>query len=287
MTDQIEDQDWLGDFMGTFHARAGNVFVRDAVVQCEKHGESQTKIYQSKDGAMIGTRCGQCLIDEAKAREDEQVRIEAVERSNRMLESALNGAMIPERFKTRTLDNYEADSGEKQAAVLEFCRQYAENFDKAMELGTSVIFSGGVGTGKTHLSIGIAHKVIASGYTAVFSTVSGMVRRIRSSWRAEDETESDAMNIFVRPKLLILDEVGIQSGSDNEHQILFEILNSRYERCRPTILLTNLPIRDHVENGIVTKKGLQSFIGDRLLDRMREGGGKAFTFDWQSGRIGR
>ena len=282
-----DDQDWIGDFMGSFHARAGNVFERDDVIKCEKHGDTPTKVYRAPDGSMIGLKCPECLQEAEREREVEEARIDAAERAKRRIEQSINGAMIPERFKSRTLGNYVADSGEKQSAVLEFCRQYAANFDKALELGTSLIFSGGVGTGKTHLSIGIAHEIMTSGYTAVFSTVSGMVRHIRSTWRSEEENELDAMRSYVMPNLLILDEVGVQSGSDNEHQILFEILNSRYERCRPTILLTNLPIRDQVDNGIVIKKGLQSFIGDRLLDRMREGGGKAFTFDWQSGRIGR
>lgn len=286
MTDQ-QEQDWHGDFMDSFHARAGNVFEREDVIKCDKHGETPTKVYRAPSGELIGIICPHCTLDQSKARDDEQMCLDAQERARRRMELAINGAMIPERFKTRTLDSYEVTCGEKQAAVLEFCKQYAANFDKALEAGTSVIFSGGVGTGKTHLSVGIAHQVMANGFTAVFATVSGMVRRVRSSWQSDDETELEAMRVFVTPQLLILDEVGIQSGSDNEHQILFEILNSRYERCRPTILLTNLPIRDHVENGVVTRKGLQSYIGDRLLDRMREGGGKAFTFDWQSGRIGR
>lgn len=281
------DQDWIGDFMGSFHARAGNVFERDDVIKCERHGDTPTKVYRAPDGELVGLKCPDCLQEAAREREVEEARIEAAERARRRIENSMKGAMIPERFKSRTLENYEATSGGKQEAVLEFCKQYAANFDKALDAGTSVIFSGGVGTGKTHLSVGIAHAVIANGYTAIFSTVSGMVRHIRSTWRSEEETELDAMRMYITPSLLILDEVGLQSGSDNEHQILFEILNSRYERCRPTILLTNLPIRDQLENGVVTKKGLQSFIGDRLLDRMREGGGKAFTFDWQSGRIGR
>lgn len=282
MTDLEKNDDWVGSFMDSMHERAGNTFVRDDVIRCEMHGKTQTKVYKSKSGEMIGLLCPKCLEEMEKQAEIDQLRADAQERDRRRIEKAISGAMIPERFKTRTLDNYEVCSGEKQAGILQFCIQYAENFDKAMELGTSLIFSGGVGTGKTHLSVGIAHKVIDSGHTAVFTTVSGMIRHIRSTWKSDDESELDAMKTYIAPNLLILDEVGVQSGSDNEHQILFEILNSRYERCRPTILLTNLPIRDQD-----ARKGLQSYIGERLLDRMREGGGKAFTFDWQSGRVGR
>ena len=45
---------------------------------------------------------------------------------------------------------------------------------------------------------------------------------------------------FIRPDLLILDEVGVQFGSETEKMILFEIINGRYEQLKPTIVISNL-----------------------------------------------
>ena len=44
---------------------------------------------------------------------------------------------------------------------------------------------------------------------------------------------------FIRPDLLILDEVGVQFGSETEKMILFEIINGRYEQLKPTIVISN------------------------------------------------
>ena len=73
------------------------------------------------------------------------------------------------------------------------------------------------------------------------------------------------------PDLLILDEVGVQFGSDFEKQILFDVLNERYEKLKPSILLSNIP-----------GDQLADYLGERVTDRLRENGGKMIGFDWDS-----
>ena len=73
--------------------------------------------------------------------------------------------------------------------------------------------------------------------------------------------------------LLVIDEVGVQFGTDTEKMILFEILNERYENLKPTILISNLSI-----------ESLKKFTGDRVIDRMKENKGKVLIFNWNSAR---
>jgi DNA replication protein DnaC len=68
----------------------------------------------------------------------------------------------------------------------------------------------------------------------------------------------------------------VQFGSDTEKLLLFDILNERYERRRPTILMSNLP-RDEVS----------SYLGERVFDRLREDGGEFISFTWESYRKSR
>lgn len=182
-------------------------------------------------------------------------------------------AAIPPRFATRTLDNFKPQCV-KSAKALLTARQYAENFTTALENGQSMIFVGNVGSGKTHLASGIAHEVLKDGNSALFSTVLGAVRTVKDTYRRDSaKTESEAIMDLVKPDLLVLDEVGVQFGSDTEKLILFEIINGRYEHMRPTILLSNLDIT-----------GLGEYLGERVMDRLREGGGKMIAFDWGSYR---
>ncbi|HFH6599619.1 TPA: ATP-binding protein, partial [Klebsiella pneumoniae] len=54
------------------------------------------------------------------------------------------------------------------------------------------------------------------------------------------------------------------------------IINTRYERLKPTILISNLP-----------KDELTKFIGERVIDRMNDGGGCTISFTWDSYRENR
>src|SRR5690606_20967905 len=126
----------------------------------------------------------------------------------------------------------------------------------------------------THLAVGICHEVIAQDKMAVFTSVLGAVRSIKETFRRDSEkTEMEAIEAFIEPDLLVLDEVGVQFGSDTERMYLFEIINGRYENLRPTIVISNL-----------AKGELSKFLGERVVDRLREGGGKMVIFDWPSYR---
>ncbi len=118
------------------------------------------------------------------------------------------------------------------------------------------------------------HQIAQKGRTSLFISVMAAIRRVKETYsKKSEETEQEAIDRFLQPDLLILDEVGVQFGSDTEKMILFEIINGRYENMMPTIIISNL-----------TAQELGAFIGDRVMDRMTEGGGVVLAFDWDSKR---
>ena len=223
------------------------------------------------------TACPKCLEILQEKQEEEILQKQkeaALEREQLKWKAKINGAAIPERFKDRTLDSYIARTpGQKKA--LAFSKEYAENFDQVMKAGRSAIFVGKPGTGKTHLAIGIALEIIKQQRSPVFVTVQRLIRRVKDSWHTKNETESEVVDVFASPDLLILDEVGVQFGSEFEKQMLFDVLNERYEKLKPSILLSNIP-----------REQLSDYLGERVTDRLRENGGKMIGFDWDSYRKG-
>ena len=137
------------------------------------------------------------------------------------------------------------------------------------------LFLGKPGTGKNHLALAIArHAITEHQSSAVFTTALKIAREYKSTWsKGSAKTEDDVIRYFTRPDLLIIDEVGVQFGSDAEKLIMFEIINTRYERMKPTILISNQ-----------TREELAAFIGERVLDRMSDGGGCTLSFTWDSYR---
>ncbi len=240
----------------------------DETRSCPEHGDYNARhIFGS-----TWTRCPDCE-KAANARRLAEAEEVAREQRKAAIAMILGRSGIPERFAGRTFDTYIADD-EKQIRVLRVCRMYAERFDDRLANGGGLVMCGMPGTGKTHLACSIAHQIAEAGRTSLFTSALSAVRRVKQTYqRDSSESESDALGRFFWPDLLIVDEVGVQFGSDTEKMILFEIINGRYERMQPTILISNL-----------TEPELAQFIGDRALDRMREGGGVVLAFDWPSRR---
>lgn len=232
---------------------------------CPKHGDFQSI-------AMPGhaLKCPKCAVEQDM---DKAQKAAAQTRREARMKSAVYRSGIPPRFMSKTFDGFDP-ADEKQARVLRICKAYAERFDERHEAGGGLVMCGTPGTGKTHLAAAIGNHLMAAGRSALFASVLAAVRRVKQTYnKGSTETEHDAIAKFYEPDLLMLDEVGVQFGSEAERLILFEIINGRYERVLPTILISNLPENE-----------LGAFIGDRVMDRMKEGGGVVLAFDWESKR---
>ncbi|MEL7451699.1 MAG: ATP-binding protein, partial [Pseudomonadota bacterium] len=169
----------------------------------------------------------------------------------------------------------------EQKRVLKTCLAFAEKFEAVEREGASLVLCGSVGTGKTHLAAAIAKRVLidagphaAPKDVVQFVTTINAVRRIHDTFRRDSEvTESQAIASLVKPRLLILDEVGVQRGTENEKLLLFDILDGRYAAMKPTVIISNLEYSELVE-----------YLGPRVLDRLEEGNGARLGFTWESYR---
>lgn len=236
---------------------------------CETHGDYESRCYLGR----IWTACPACADDQAAK---ERTEAEAKEQAARVeaWQRKIGESGIHERFRDRRLTTYRTKT-DAQRRALAFAQTYAANFfDDARKTGRSALFIGLPGTGKTHLAVGIGMEVMDRGGAVLFTTVMRAMLRVKDTWRRNSsESESDATAALVFPDLLILDEVGVQFGSDTEKLILFNILNERYEKRRPTILMSNLPIDE-----------VAAYLGARVFDRLREDGGEFISFTWESYR---
>jgi DNA replication protein DnaC len=235
---------------------------------CEEHGE-----YESRNVfGRVWTKCPACEANDKEKRRREE---EARDRAKRVMawQNKVGGAGIPERFLDRRLGTFIAKSDEQRRA-LAFAQDYADTFDEVLASGRCALFIGRPGTGKTHLAVGVGMQIMESGYTALFQTVMRAIRRVKDTWRRDSaESETAAIAALVFPDLLILDEVGVQFASDAERLILFDILNERYEKRKPTLFLSNL-----------TTDEVKSCLGERVFDRLREDGGEFVAFGRESHR---
>nr|WP_226819029.1 ATP-binding protein [Acidithiobacillus montserratensis] len=215
------------------------------------------------------TGCPACIDDYGKR----QVREQEESRQRAKRESLMASAAIPRRFLNRTLQNFETKTPQQERA-LGVARQYASQFLDTEARGRSLLFCGRAGTGKTHLAVGIAQELLAKDSTVIFTTVMDAIRTVRETYRKDTPlTEREVIRRFTLPDLVILDEVGTQMGTDAEKVTLFDLINARYNAEKSLILISNLGLQE-----------IENYIGERSFDRLRENGGQAVAFAWESYR---
>jgi DNA replication protein DnaC len=217
--------------------------------------------------------CGTCerkrVIRELEERSDEASR-------NR-LNSLIANSMLRERFLDKTFANFIpfGKDKEKQLYVLSIARDFADDFNRHRRIGTWLLFMGNVGAGKSHLCAAVINQLVRAGRTALFTKAPRLLREVKETFNRDSEvTQSEIIARMGELDLLVIDEVGIQFGTDTERMILYEILDLRYESMRPVILTTN----------ITDLKSLEKLLGPRIIDRLFEGESKIVFFDWASHR---
>lgn len=104
----------------------------------------------------------------------------------------------------------------------------------------NVIFLGTVGLGKTHLATALGYAACLEGHSVLFATAIDVINHLsaaqkKSSLKAE-------LKKYLRPRLLVLDELGYLPIDQHGADLLFQVISQRYERGS-IVLTTNKPFK--------------------------------------------
>lgn len=232
---------------------------------CAEHGPFVSRRIMSR----IWSRCPACskAKQDAEAQQDAEDKRKQAEARQRKL---LGRAAIPERFVGRSFDNFQTDTEAKMAAVTAI-RDYSEAFDERSRRGLGLILFGKPGTGKSHLAAAVLQDHIDK--DVLYATCLDLIRMVRETWRKDSEqSERQVLAYLGGLDLLVIDELGVQYGTEGEQTIMFDVLDRRYRDVKPTIILTNQGA-----------DGLKAYLGERTYDRLRETC-RSIPFDWESYR---
>ena len=184
-------------------------------------------------------------------------------------------ARIPEGFQMATLENFEPYQHTRQGLLL--ARRYAEEFLPANNAVTDshppgLLLTGSVGTGKTHLAVGIASAIARRGFQPLFVDVRELLERLRQSYTADaKETQGQIFGPIWTADLVIVDELGAQRPTDWSFETIEILLGGLYNRMIPTVVTTNLPNLPVGGGGDVTgyqRAARPETLGDRIGARM-------------------
>lgn len=126
---------------------------------------------------------------------------------------------------------------------------------------SNVIFLGGVGLGKTHLATALAHTACLNGMTVLFTTAIDVINGLSAAQEAGRFQQE--LKKYLKPSLLVLDELGYLPIDKHGADLLFQVISHRYERGS-IVISTNRAFKNWPEifNNDAT---LTSAILDRIL----------------------
>jgi len=181
----------------------------------------------------------------AKCRDTGFIKLEKCECLKELEASAFNntelGAGLAHcTFDTFSLDYYSKEKkGDRSAyevmqEIFEKCRVYAEFF---CPHSGNLLFCGGTGLGKTHLSAAIGHEAAKKGYTVIYESAQRIISDCRRSIYTSD---AEAADDYYDCTLLIIDDLGAETVNEYSVSALTELINRRMVLGRPMIISTNL-----------------------------------------------
>jgi len=174
------------------------------------------------------------ITDEQHAMLAQWLTWELAERKQRSLERRLNSAKLG-RFKPLTEFNWQWPSKIDQAAL-----QRLMQLDFISE-ASNIIILGSNGIGKSTIAQNLGYKAVMQGHTVLFTTAANMLNDLAA--QDGDNALRRRLTYYAKAKLLIIDEVGYLSYSNRHADLLFEIINRRYEK-NATIVTTNRPFSE-------------------------------------------
>jgi len=184
---------------------------------------------------------------------DELLAVEVAARRDRVLSTRLRVAHLPYQKTLHEFDfGFQPSIDRRQIRELETLRFVHE--------AENVILLGPPGVGKTHIAIGLCIEAIRGGFSAYFATAHELGVELGKA--AREGRLAEKLRVYLRPKVLVVDEVGYLPLDKVGATIFFQLISARYERGS-IVLTSNKSYGDWGE--IFGELTLASAILDRLL----------------------
>ncbi len=175
------------------------------------------------------------------------------------IENSGFGALIGKQsFESFSLDYYSSNVKfhEIMRRNVEYLKSYADSFDERSS--QSILMMGGTGLGKTHLSSAVARRVIEKGKDVFYTGAIDLFSQFETQrFKTYSNEPNEIIERYFESDLLIIDDLGTEMVNQFSVSTLYNLVNDRLSRRKPTMISTNL-----------SKDEIQKKYTDRLTSRL-------------------
>ena len=150
------------------------------------------------------------------------------------------GYLIEEQSFDSINVSYYGEYEREMKNMIDWLKEYAKNFSMSSE---NLLFVGGTGLGKTHVASAIAKEVIEKGYDVFYESASNIVSDFEYE-KFRGGKEGVRTDRYFDSDLLIIDDLGSELSGQFAVTCFYNIINTRMNRKKPTIISTNLGEED-------------------------------------------
>ena len=207
------------------------------------HGNGKVQWYLNTVDAVIPCKCDGMTRHIEKQRElyrqerEKELKEKQERELKRRIEINRRNCGMPAKYKRRTFDAFKVNSENDYA--FRVSKAYADRFEEIRtHEQNGLIISGPVGTGKTHLAASVANALLNVGQKVICMPSIDLLAAIRATYK-ENGNDEEIINEFKTADLLIIDDLGKEKATEWSVQMIYSIVNSRYENEKPMIITTN------------------------------------------------
>ncbi len=149
-------------------------------------------------------------------------------------------------FKTFRTDIYKSMDSKQLANIAKNeAMMFVHRFDKFAEMGICLyLWSKARGSGKSRLASTIANELTAKGVRSKFVGASALLSEIQASWDDKDTSTHKIIENYIKPNLLIIDDLGEKGNKEWINNNMFLIIDKRYQERKPTVFTSNYDIME-------------------------------------------
>jgi DNA replication protein DnaC len=212
--------------------KPGDYFGEDGLIHCGICGMPKQK--RCEDGFLAGHVVRISCRCEAERMAKEEAEEKERQKNRHVAELKQRG------FLSKTMQEWTFTNDNRQNPQMALARKYVENWDQVKEKNIGLLVWGDVGCGKSYLAGAIANALMDQEIAVMMTNFSAIINDLSGTFEGRNEYLNQ---LFAYP-LLIIDDFGMERGTEYGLEQVYNVIDGRYRSGNPLIVTTNLTLAE-------------------------------------------